>query len=218
MLDEHLISVGWAASSLLLTSAVIGFAAAVPLGPVGVLAIQRALSLGFWRAFLPTLGAVFADALLGAAAALGSGLLTSVITGSSFWLKMLGSALLLAVGAKMVVRRREERSVPRDGFGVWHLAALNFTLMLSNPLTLAFFLAAFAFLGVDPGRPVLTGSCVIGAGIALGTVLWFALICATAGIFHRKVGPAFLRRVQLTAGMLLLLVGLLSATSVLMAG
>jgi len=218
MFAENLLTGVQSGPPLFFISAVVGFAAAVPLGPISILTIQRAMSLGFWRAFWPTLGAVIADGIFGIIAALGSGYLTSAIMGGKFWLKMVGSMLLLAIGAKLLTLRSPEKTVPREDFRPVQLAALNFTLVLSNPLTLAFFLAAFTFLGLDSGRILLQQSLVIGAGVILGTLFWFVLICAIAGIFHRKVNDLFLQRVRVGVGGLFILMGVFSAVTVLFAG
>ena len=218
MFAENLLSGVQSGPSLFFISAVVGFAAAVPLGPISILTIQRAMSLGFWRAFWPTLGAVIADGIFGIIAALGSGYLTSAIMGGKFWLKLVGSMLLLVIGAKLLTLRSPEKTVPREDFRPVQLAALNFTLVLSNPLTLAFFLAAFTFLGLDSGRILLQQSLVIGAGVILGTLFWFVLICAVAGIFHRKVNDLFLQRVRFGVGGLFVVLGIFSAITVLFAG
>ena len=218
MFAQSLIPGPYPGSSLFLISVVIGFAAAFPLGPISILTIQRAMTSGFWRAFWPTLGAIVADGLFGVFAALGSGFLTSFILGNSFWFKLLGSVLLLAMGAKLLTLRPIDRTVPGEDFGPLQLTALNFTLVFSNPLTLAFFLAAFTFVGLDSGRHIFGQSLVVGAGITFGTLIWFVFICGAAGIFHRKVGDIFLNRARAGVGGLFVLIALLSAASVLMAG
>lgn len=205
-------------SSLFFAAAVVGFASAVPLGPIGILTIQRAITHGFWRAFWPTLGAVSADGILGIVAALGSGFITAFILGNSFWFKLFGCVLLLAMGSKLLVLKPTSTTIPEEDFSSTHLTAVNFILVLSNPLTLAFFMAAFTFMGLNFVRPVLVQSLVVGAGVIFGTVIWFALICFVAALFHRKVGDVFLNRARAGVGGLFVAIAILSAASVLMAG
>jgi threonine/homoserine/homoserine lactone efflux protein len=176
------------------------------------------MTLGFWRAFWPTMGAIAADGLLGIVAALGSGFITAFVLGNSFWFKLFGSVLLLTIGAKMLTLRPIDRTVPDKDFGYLQLSALNFTLVLSNPLTLAFFMAAFTFLSFGTRGAVLVHSVVVGGGVAFGTMAWFVLICGLAGVFHKKVGDVFLNRTRAGVGGLFVVIALLSAASVLMAG
>ena len=218
MFAESLLSGTGPGYSLFFAAAVVGFAAALPLGPISILTIQRAMTLGFWRAFWPALGAVAADGLLGVLAALGSGFITAFVLGNSFWFKLFGSMLLLAMGAKLLTLRPIDRTAPGKDFGPMQLTALNFTLVFSNPLTLAFFMAAFTFMSFGSGQPVLRQSLVVGAGVTFGTLLWFIFICGAAGIFHKKVGDVFLNRARAGVGGLFIVISLLSAASVLMAG
>jgi threonine/homoserine/homoserine lactone efflux protein len=218
MFAQSILSGPHPGSSFFFISAIVGFAAAVPLGPISILTIQRAMTLGFWRAFWPTVGAIAADGLFGVVAALGSGFISSIILGNSFWFKLLGSVILLAMGAKLLTLRPIDRTVPGEDFGLLQLITLNFTLVLSNPLTLAFFLAAFTFVGLDSGHHIVGQSLVVGAGVTFGTLIWFVLICGAAGIFHRKVGDLFLNRARAGVGGLFVIIAILSAASVLMAG
>lgn len=218
MFAQNLLSGSYTGSSLFIMSAVVGFAAALPLGPISILTMQRAVTLGFWRAFWPALGAITADGLLGVVAALGSGFITSFVLGNGFWFKLFGCLLLLAMGAKLLTLTPIDRTVPSKDFEARQLTALNFTLVLSNPMTLAFFMAAFTFLGLDFGHSFLGQSLVVGAGIAFGTLIWFILICGVAGAFHRRVGDIVLNRARAGVGGLFIVIALLSAASVLMAG
>jgi threonine/homoserine/homoserine lactone efflux protein len=122
------------------------------------------------------------------------------------------------MGSKLLVLTPANKTLPEGDFGSTHLAAMNFILVLSNPLTLAFFMAAFTFMGFNFVQPVLVQSLVIGAGVVFGTVIWFALICFVAGLLHRKVGNVFLERARAGVGGLFVVIAILSAASVLMAG
>ncbi len=218
MFAQSFLSGAYPASSLFIISVVVGFAAALPLGPISILTLQRAMTVGFWRAFWPTLGAVVADGLLGFVAALGSGFITAFVLGNGLWFKLLGSGLMLAMGAKLLTLRPINRTVPGEDFGTLQLTALNFTLVLSNPLTLAFFLAAFTFLSLDSVHNILDRSFVVASGVSLGTLIWFVLICGAAGIFHQKVGDVFLNRARAGVGGLFVIMALTSVALVLMAG
>jgi threonine/homoserine/homoserine lactone efflux protein len=197
-------------------SAAVALAAAAPIGPISILTIQRALSLGFWRAFWPTLGAVAANGIFGVIAALGTGYLTSIIMGGKFWLRLIGSIILIVMGLRLYMHHRVDRLNPKESFGPLQLAFLNFTLVLSNPLTLGFYLAAFALLGLKSGHLFAPQSFTMGAGIIFGALVWFTFICIMAGRLHLKVGDVLLYRVRTGVGVLFMLLGLVSAASVLM--
>lgn len=201
-----------------LLSAAVALAAAAPIGPISILTIQRALSLGFWRAFWPTLGAVAANGIFGVIAALGTGYLTSTIMGGKFWLRLIGSIILIAMGLRLSSRHHIDRTAPQESFGPFHLTLLNFTLVLSNPLTLAFYLAAFTLLGLRSARLFALQSFTLGGGIVFGAMAWFTLICIMAGKFHLKIGDVLLNRIRTGVGVLFVILGLVSAVSVLVGG
>jgi len=151
-------------------------------------------------------------------AALGSGFITAFILGNRFWFKLFGCILLLAMGAKLLTLQPVDRKFPGREFDPFQLTTLNFAIILSNPLILAFFMASFTFMGLDPGPQLIGHSLLVGAGIAFGSLIWFASICGAAGFFHLKVGDAFLNRARTGIGGLFILIALLSAASALMAG
>jgi len=216
MLPETLLSGVPSGPLQFLLSAAVALAAAAPVGPISILTIQRALSLGFWRAFWPTLGAVAANGIFGVIAALGTGYLTSAIMGGRFWLRLIGSIILIGMGLRLYSHRHIDRTVPRESIGPFHLALLNFTLVLSNPLTLAFYLAAFTLLGLKSAGLFALQSFTMGGGIISGAMIWFALICILAGKFHLKIGDVLLNRVRTGVGVLFVILGLVSGVSVLL--
>ena len=218
MFPETLLSGVHSGSLQFFLAAGVALAAAAPVGPISILTIQRAMSFGFWRAFWPTLGAVTANGIFGVIAALGTGYLTSAIMGGKFWLKLIGSIILVAMGFRLYTYRHIDRADPREGFGPVQLGLLNFTLVLSNPLTLAFYLAAFTLLGLKSSHPFARQSFTMGAGIVFGALVWFSFICIAAARFHLKVGDVLLHRVRAGVGVLFVLLGLVSAASVVMGG
>jgi threonine/homoserine/homoserine lactone efflux protein len=100
MFPETLIPVDPSIPLQFFLAAGVALAAAAPIGAISILTIHRAMSIGFWRAFWPTLGAVTANGIFGVIAALGSGYLTSTIMGSKFWFKLIGSVIPGSHGLK----------------------------------------------------------------------------------------------------------------------
>jgi threonine/homoserine/homoserine lactone efflux protein len=216
MIHETLLSGIGSGPLQFLLAAAVALAAAAPIGPIGIMTIHRAMSLGFRRAFWPTLGAAAANGIFGVIAALGSGYLTGTIMGSRFWLRLIGSVILMIMGIKVFAQSRASRAVSEESFGSLHLGLLNLTLVLSNPLTLAFYLAVFTMLGLKSTRLFTGQTFVLGAGIVFGVLVWFAFICVAAGRFHMKVGDALVNRVRTGVGALLTLIGFVSAVSLLL--
>lgn len=211
MFPESLSSLELSGPIQYLLAAGVAVAAAAPLGPISILTIQRAMSMGFGRAFWPTIGAVAADGLFGFIAALGSGYLTEAIMGGRFWLRLAGSVILVAMGIRLSRHHMMARALPEDSFGIWQLGLLNFTLVLSNPLTLGFYLAAFAFMGLESKHMLSSQSLLLGAGIVTGSVAWFSCISLAAARLQLRLSEGFLGRVRAAVGFGFILLGFLSA-------
>jgi threonine/homoserine/homoserine lactone efflux protein len=105
----------------------------------------------------------------------------------------------------------------KQDFGPLQLGLLNFTLVLSNPLTLGFYLAAFALLGLRSEHLFASQSFTMGGGIVFGALVWFTFICLAAGRFHQKVSDVLLGHIRVGVGILFIIMGLVSAASILMA-
>lgn len=201
-----------------LLAAGVALAAAAPVGAISILTIQRAVSFGFRPALVPTLGAVTGNGIFGVIAALGSGYLTSSIIGSRVWLRLIGSVILVVIGTRILTSKKEDRQDTKEGFGQLQLGLLKFILVLSNPLTLGFYLAAFAMLGLESSRLFTLESLSLGGGIVFGALIWFTIICTAAGRFHLKVGDILLVRIRLGVGMIFLVLGIFNGVSTLLKG
>jgi threonine/homoserine/homoserine lactone efflux protein len=194
----------------------VALVAKLPLGSISILTIQRAMSLGFRRAFLPTLGAMTGNTIFGVLAALGSGYLSTSIIGSRIWLRFVASVVLVFIGTRLLNDRKEDRPDTRESFGLLQLAFLKFTLVLTNPLTLGFYIAAFAALGLESPGVFAGQSFVLGGGILFGTITWFLFICAAASRFQHKASDLLLNRIRKGVGVLLIILGLVSVISGIM--
>lgn len=159
---------------LFIKAMVIGFCIAAPVGPIGMLCIQRSLSRGFRSGLATGLGAACADALYGLLGALGIVGVVAALPALTLVLKIAGGAFLVWLAWSIA---RESSAAPAAACDV--PAASNareflttFALTLSNPLTILSFVAIFAALGPLPH--VLTS--IEGAG-------WLAVAPLVAGVF-----------------------------------
>jgi threonine/homoserine/homoserine lactone efflux protein len=127
---------------------VIGFSIAAPVGPIGILCIQRTLSGGNIQGLVTGLGAATADALYGFIAAFGLTFISNFLVDQSFWFRIIGGFFLCYLGIRAFLRIPQEQTVT-----VAHSTALSaygttFFLTLTNPMTILFFAGIFAGLGI----------------------------------------------------------------------
>lgn len=124
----------------------IGALISAPMGPIGMLIIQRTLSKGRWPGFFTGLGAAMSDLLYCLLAGFGLSFITDVIERHQFALQVFGS-IVLAAFALFLFRKNPTRSLKAaevDGRSYWSDFISGFFLTVSNPLILFFIIGLFA--------------------------------------------------------------------------
>lgn len=84
--------------SILWKGFIIGVIVSAPLGPVGVLCIQRTLNKGRWYGFVTGIGAAMSDIFYALLTGYGMSFVFDYVNKNIFYLQLFGSALLLAFG------------------------------------------------------------------------------------------------------------------------
>lgn len=124
----------------------IGALISAPMGPIGMLIIQRTLSKGRWPAFFTGIGAALSDLLYCLLAGFGLSFITDIIERHQFALQVFGSVVLAAFGLYLF-RKNPTRSLKAaqvDGRNYWSDFISGFFLTVSNPLILFFIIGLFA--------------------------------------------------------------------------
>lgn len=124
----------------------IGALISAPMGPIGMLIIQRTLSKGRWPAFFTGIGAALSDLLYCLLAGFGISFITDIIERHQFALQVFGSVVFAAFGL-FLFRKNPTRSLKAaevDGRNFWGDFISGFFLTVSNPLILFFIIGLFA--------------------------------------------------------------------------
>lgn len=118
-----------------------------PMGPIGMLIIQRTLSKGRWTGMFTGIGAAISDLIYCLLAGLGLSFVTEFIEKQQIWLQ-LGGAIVLALFALYLFRKNPTRSLRSvkagGGTTFWADLATGFLFTFSNPLILFFIIGLFA--------------------------------------------------------------------------
>ncbi|RYH01591.1 LysE family translocator [Salipiger sp. IMCC34102] len=179
-------------------------------GPVWVALIARTLSGGFNAAWPLALGVVVGDVLWPLLAILGVAWVVSVYADFMIVLRWVASVTFLIMGA-LVIRHADsgvgsDSRLTRPGMWAGFLAGL--AVILGNPKAILF------YMGVLPGffdlgaltRPDIAVICIASFAVPL---IGNLVLAAFFGRARRLLtSPAALRRTNLTAGGLLIAVGL----------
>lgn len=160
---------------LLVKGFIVGVVVSAPLGPVGVLCIQRTLNKGRWFGFVTGLGAALSDICYALVTGYGMSFMDELILKHQTFLQVIGSIMLLAFGI-YTFRSNPVRSLrPSSGNrgSYLHNFVTAFFVTLSNPLIIFLFIGLFArFSFVMPGSPI--GFQLAGyLAIIIGAVTWW---------------------------------------------
>jgi len=179
-------------------------------GPVWVALTARTLSGGFNAAWPLALGVVVGDALWPFLAILGVSWVVSVFAGFMSVLRWVACVIFLVMG--VIIIKNADKTIATDRRltrpGKWAGFAAGVAVILGNPKAILF------YMGVLPGFFDLTKltwpdiSAIVALSMAvpfIGNLLFAVFIDRARRLL---TSPRALRRTNLTAGILLVLVGL----------
>lgn len=164
---------------LLLKGLLVGIVASAPMGPVGVLCIQRTMQKGREYGLATGAGAALSDIIYALITGFGMSFVIDFIDNETnlFFMKLIGSVMLFIFGVHMYRTdpRKCIRPVSKKKGTLLHNFVTAFFVTFSNPLIILLFIALFnMFTFVIPGN--VFGQCVGYASIVCGAMLWwFAL-------------------------------------------
>ena len=193
---------------------IIGFAMAVPIGPIGIMCIRKTLAEGHSRGLMIGLGGATADSLYGVIAAFGLTFVSDLIARQELWVHLVGGALLLFLGVRTFRARRKDPILPFDNKGLLVSFASSFVLALTNPVTIFAFIAVFAAFGLGRQLTVIAAYLLV-FGVFAGSFLWFLTLSFVATFFRKKLNRGGLRVVNRIAGVLIILSGVAAFVSLL---
>ena len=154
----------------------IGIIASAPMGPVGVLCVQRTLNKGRWYGFVTGCGAAISDIIYAGITGLGMSFVVDFVDDAQrrFYLQIIGSLMLLAFGW-FTYRTDPTKNMHLSGKNkgtLTHNAITAFFVTLSNPLIIFLFIALYAqFAFVLPNHPF---EMIVGfLSIVGGALLWW---------------------------------------------
>ena len=188
-------------TSLFLQSLLIGLSIAAPVGPIGLLTIQRTLQWGSPAGLATGLGAAAADAVYGAIGAYGVTALIDALTAARLPLALGGGAFLLWL-AWSILRAPVARQAAPLGGGreLMRCFAGTFALTLSNPATILSFIAVF---GAMAGRMTVASPGVMIAGVLIGSGLWWLFLSTAVGRLRERFDERWRRRVNVLSALVL---------------
>ena len=189
---------------ILFQGIVIGLSIAAPIGPIGILCIQRSISRGSLHGFVSGLGAAGADAVYGAIAAFGIAVVTTALIALRFWLTIMGGLFLCYLGIRVFSTKPPQGTETDGRSSLFSDLATAFGLTLANPMTILSFGAVYIGMGVNQIGDLRLSATFFVLGIFLGSALWWFILSNAAGFFRKRIGPKVFLIINKASGLIIL--------------
>ena len=194
----------------------IGFSIAAPVGPIGVLCIQRTLTKGLLIGFLTGFGAATADAVYGSIAAFGMTGISKLLINYQDWLRLGGGIFLVYLGLRTILVIPGNTIINSDRINFHKAYTTTFFLTLTNPLTILSFLGIFAGLGIAANEGEgLVGAITLVVGVFIGSIIWWIVLSSITAFIKQKINTLSLNWVNRISGIIILGFGFVAIGSLI---
>lgn len=191
---------------------VLGLSVAAPVGPIGILCINRTINKGYISGLITGLGATTADLVYGLIAGLGLTVISGFLLDYKLWIQIIGLIFLIYLGIKTLLYKKynDELSVA-ESKGLVKDYLTTFILTITNPFTILFFITVFAGLGLTDTGKGNHNSILLVLGVFLGSGIWWTFLSGVTSVLKKKMGEKILRRIDLFSGLIIIAFGILIA-------
>ena len=196
---------------IIINGFIFGLVLAAPVGPVGVLCVQRTLSEGRMHGLLSGLGAAVGDAIYGAIAAFGVSAVQLWISDHQVSLRTIGGILLLLLAAKTLILRPNRKN--QKNVGKLHTENLlqdfvsTFLLAITNPITILTFAGLFVTLGSTDVGDSVNNAALLVFGVFIGSALWWFALAFTANLARPYIDGGYQKWVSRISAAILISFG-----------
>lgn len=193
---------------------IIGISIAAPVGPIGVLCIQRTIAYGKLNGLVTGLGAASADAVYGFVAAFGLTFISNFLVAQQTWFRLIGGAFLVYLGIRAyfstIVNTAVNKNDPKHA-GAY---GTTFLLTLSNPMTILSFAAIFSGFGLVDSSIHYGSATLMVVGVFLGSASWWFLLSVGTNFFRSRLNER-LSWINKLSGIVIAVFGVVALVSLL---
>lgn len=202
---------------LLIKGIIVGLFVSIPLGPIGVLCIQRTINKGRLSGFLSGLGAATADTIFATIAGFSLTFVINFVEEKQFVFQLTGGVIVMLLGIKIFytdpIRQLKRHRKKKSSLLEDYLSVLFLTI--TNPLAIFLFVALFATMGlVSDGESIFYAGIML-SGVFLGAGLWWFVLSTLINVFRARFRLKQLWWINKISGGVIFLLGLIAAIDTL---
>jgi threonine/homoserine/homoserine lactone efflux protein len=206
--------------TLIAKGILIGLLVSIPLGPIGVLVIQRTVNKSRMAGLLSGMGAALSDTVYAIVAGFSLTFVIDFIRLHEMLFQVVGALVVLALGIHIFLTN-PVKDIRRNRLrGSTHFQDIisSFLVTFSNPLTVFVFLAVFTSSGVAVSLEQPYHSFFVILGIFLGAFIWWFSLSGIVSLFRHKINLRILWWINKTAGAIIILFVLITVLVVAQKG
>lgn len=192
---------------LLLKGILIGFLVSIPLGPIGILVIQRTVNKSRLAGLMSGMGAALSDTLYAVVAGFSLTFIIDFIRENELLFQAFGALVVLALGIHIFFKNPVTDLRRNRLKGNTHFQDIisSFLVTISNPLTVFVFLAVFTSSGVAINMENPYHSFFVILGIFSGAFIWWFSLSGIVSLVKHKINLRILWWINKAAGIIIVL-------------
>ena len=183
---------------LILKGLIIGMIVCIPVGPLGLLSVQRSMSKGQLAGLLSGIGAAVSDSIYCTLAIFGASFINDIVEKYTYFINEVMGILFFVVGLSIILSTKKKNRNIKDREGIEdkkeqliYTFTSTFMMGLSNPMTFFVFVTVFTKLGIDLQPENIIQNILFILSILLGScILWIiitTIIKSTKKVLNVKV-------------------------------
>lgn len=188
--------------TLIAKGILIGLMVSIPLGPIGVLVIQRTVNKSRTAGLLSGMGAALSDTIYAIIAGFSLTFVVDFIQKHEIIFQTLGALVVLVLGIHIFFKNPVSDLRRNRLRGNTHLQDIisSFLVTFSNPLTVFVFLAVFTSSGIVISLEQPYHAFFAILGIFTGGFIWWFSLSGIVSMFRHKINLRILWWINKTAG------------------
>ena len=191
---------------------IIGISIAAPVGPIGILCIQRTITYGKLNGLATGLGAASADAVYGFIAAFGLTFISNFLVAQQTWFRIVGGTFLICLGIRAFISAPDNSTANKNRQNHKSAYGTTFLLTLSNPMTILSFAAIFSGFGLVDTSIHYGSASLMVLGVFLGSATWWLFLSGGTNLFRSKLNQR-LAWINKLSGVAITLFGVIAIAS-----